>query len=133
MDESNRMFTNMIAIFSRLSCIDISYKTVERIYSDLEVIIAIHNLHALILKRKDVKNSDATGNLAGYSMTIKKNYEFYAQKLKDMAEENPGHGKDAKKSKGYKKPWFAYSFALMDLESRMYIAFGSSMKPERGI
>jgi transposase len=129
--ESNRMFANMLAIFSMLSGIDISYKTVERLYSDHEVIIAVHNLHALILKRKDVKNSDATGDGTGYSLTVKKNYESYAQKLKDMAKENPDHGKDAKKSKGHKKRLFAYSFALMDLQSRLYIAFGSSMKSER--
>ena len=65
------------------------------------------------------------------SLTVKKNYESYAQKLKDRAKENPDHGKDAKKSKGHKKRLFAYSFALMDLQTRLYIAFGSSMKSER--
>ena len=129
--ESNRMFANMLAIFSMLSGIDISYKTVERLYSDDEVIMAIHNLHVLILKRKGITNSDATGDGTGYSLTVKKNYESHAQKLKDMAKENPDHGKDAKKSKIHKKRLFAYSFALMDLESRLYIAFGSSMKSER--
>ena len=129
--ESNRMFANMLAVFSMLSGIDVSYRTVERLYSDDEVIIAIHNLHALILKRKDVMNSDATGDGTGYSLTVKKNYESYAQKLKDMAKENPEHGKDTKKSKIHKKRLFAYSFALMDLRSRLYIAFGSSMKSER--
>ena len=129
--ESNRMFANMLAIFSMLSGIDISYKTVERLYSDDQVILAIHNLHVLILKRKGITNSDATGDGTGYSLTVKKNYESHAQKLKDMAKENPDHGKDAKKSKIHKKRLFAYSFALMDLESRLYIAFGSSMKSER--
>ena len=83
------------------------------------------------MKRKKVTNSDATGDGTGYSLTVKKNYESHAQKLKDMAKENPDHGKDAKKSKIHKKRLFAYSFALMDLESRLYIAFGSSMKSER--
>ena len=32
--ESNRMFANMLDIFSMLSGIDVSYKTVERLYSD---------------------------------------------------------------------------------------------------
>ena len=59
----------------------------------------MHNLHTLILKRKDIKKSDATGDGTGYSLTVKKNYESYAQKLKDMAKENPEHGKDTKKSK----------------------------------
>jgi hypothetical protein len=34
--ESNRMFANMLDIFSMLSGIDISYKTIERLYSDDE-------------------------------------------------------------------------------------------------
>ena len=71
--------------FSMLSGVGISYKTIERLYSDDEVIIAIHNLHALILKRKKVTNSDATCDGTGYSLTVKKNYESHAQKLKDMA------------------------------------------------
>ena len=33
--------------------------------------------------------------------------------------------------KEHKRRLFAYSFALMDLKTRMYIAFGSSMKSER--
>ena len=129
--ESNRMFANMLVIFSMLSGIDVSYKTVERLYSDDEVIMAIHNLHVLILKGEGITDSDATGDGTGYSLTVKKNYESHAQKLKDMAKENPDHGKDAKESKGHKKRLFAYSFALMDLQSRLYIAFGSSMKSER--
>ena len=74
---------------------------------------------------------DATGDGTGYSLTVKKNYESHAQHLKDKAKENPDHGKDAKESKGHRKRLFAYSFALMDLQSRLYIAFGSSMKSER--
>ena len=131
--ESNRMFTNMLAIFSMLSGIDVSYKTIERLYSDDEVIIAVHNLHVLILKKKGVTSSNATGDGTGYSLTVKKNYESYAQKLKDLAKENSGNReeKDGKRSKAHKKRLFAYSFAVMDLKSRMYIAFGSSMKSER--
>jgi transposase len=129
--ESNRMFSSMLVIFSMLSGIDVSYKTIERLYSDDEVIAAIHNLHVLILKGKGVKSSDATGDGTGYSLTVKKNYESHAQKLKDRAKENPDYRKDAKESKGHRKRLFAYSFAIMDLETRLYIALGSSMKSER--
>ncbi len=132
--ESNRMFANMLAIFSMLSGIDVSYKTIERLYSDEEVVMAIHNLHVLILNKKGVKNSDATGDGTGYSLTVKKNYESYAQKLKDLAKENPENKREkneTKKAGSHKKRLFAYSFALMDLDSRLYIAFGSSMKSER--
>jgi transposase len=102
-----------------------------RDYSDHDVIIAVHNLHVLILKGKGVKSSDATGDGTGYSLTVKKNYESHAQKLKDMAKENPDHGEGAKESKGHRKRLFAYSFTIMDLETRLYVTFGSSMKSER--
>ena len=132
--ESNRMFANMLVMYSTLSGIDVSYKTVERLYSDEEVMLAIHNLHVLILGRKGIQSSDATGDGTGYSLTVKKNYESHAQKLKDLAKENPE--KDKKNGAGaapkeHRKSLFAYSFALMDLKTKMYIAFGSSMKSEK--
>jgi hypothetical protein len=43
--KSNRMMASMLAVFSLLSGIDVSYKTVERLYSDPEVEMAIYNLH----------------------------------------------------------------------------------------
>ncbi|AGO60105.1 ISNCY-like element ISFac3 family transposase [Ferroplasma acidarmanus] len=132
--ESNRMFVNMLDIFSMLSGIDVSYKTIERLYSDNEVVMAIFNLHVLLLKNKNIANSDATGDGTGYSLTVKKNYESYAQRLKDLAKENKEIGKEEhkdKKSKGHRKRLFAYSFSIMDLRTRMYIASGTSMKSER--
>ena len=35
--KSNRMMASMLAVFSLLSDIDVSYKTIERLYSDTEV------------------------------------------------------------------------------------------------
>ncbi len=52
--ESNRMFTNMLDVFSMVSGIDVSYKTVERLYSDEEVMMALHNRHVLLLKKRGV-------------------------------------------------------------------------------
>ena len=127
--ESNRMFSNMLVVFSMLSGIDVSYKSVERLYSDQEVILAIHNLHILILINKGVKQSDATGDGTGYSLTIKKNYESYAQRLKDKAKEDSNGS--SKKGRIGRRRLFAYSFFLMDLKTRMYVAFGSSIKSER--
>jgi len=34
-------------------------------------------------------------------------------------------------TKKHKKKLFAYMFAIMDLKTRMYVAFGSSMKSEK--
>jgi Transposase len=83
----------MLEIFSMISGIDISYKTVERLYSDELVMMALHNLHVLLLKKKGIKESDATGDGTGYSLTVKKNYESYAQELKDKAKENRNDNK----------------------------------------
>jgi transposase len=129
--KSNRMFSNMLVVFSMISGIDISYKTIERLYSDDEVILAIHNLHVLILKKNDINNSNATGDGTGYGLTVKKNYESYAQRLKDLAKESPENRENKGKTKEHKKRLFAYSFNIMDLETRLYIGMGGSMKSER--
>ncbi|MFP3130589.1 MAG: ISNCY family transposase, partial [Nitrososphaeria archaeon] len=128
--KSNREFAYMLEIFSMISGIDISYKTVERLYSDELVMMALHNLHVLLLKKKGIKESDATGDGTGYSLTVKKNYESYAQELKDKAKENRNDDDKGKQS-AKKRKTFAYSFRLMDLRTKMYIAFGSSMKSEK--
>ena len=70
--ESNRMYANMLDVFSMVSGIDVSYKTMERLYSDEEVAMALHNLHALLLKERGVERSDASGDGTGYSLTITK-------------------------------------------------------------
>jgi len=92
------MFTNMLAMFSMLSRIEVSYKTIERLYSDPEVMLAVHNLHVLLLKKKGIKESDATGDGKGYSLTVKKNYKSYAQELKDKAKENRNDDDKGKQS-----------------------------------
>ena len=87
--------------------------------------MALHNLHVLLLKKKGITQSDATGT--GYSLTVKKNYESYAQELKDKAKENRNEGDDNDdkgKQSAKKRKAFAYSFRLMDLKTKM--AFGLS-------
>ena len=104
----------------------------ERLYSDELVMMALHNLHVLPLKKKGITQSDATGDSTGYSLTVKKNYESYAQELKDKAKENRNEGDDnddKDKQSAKKRKAFAYSFRLMDLKTKM--AFGSSIKSEK--
>ena len=113
--KSNRMFFNMRVISSMISGIDILYKTIERLYSDNEMILAIHNLHILILKKKGVNNSNATGDGTGYGLTVKKNYESYARKLEDLAKENPENSENKGTTKEYKKRLFAHSFNIINL------------------
>nr|WP_232085421.1 ISNCY family transposase [Conexivisphaera calida] len=140
--KSNREFAYMLEIFSLLSGVDVSYKTIERLYSDELVMMALHNLHVLLLRRKGVSESDAAGDGTGYSLTVKRNYESYARELKEKAKENQdrgegGGGKDGEKNavdgkeKKPRRAMFAYSFRLMDLGTGMYLAWGSSMKSEK--
>ena len=70
----------------------------EQLYSDELVMMALHNLHVLLLKKKGIKESDATGDGTGYSSTVKKNYESYAQELKDKAKENRNNYDKGKQS-----------------------------------
>jgi len=121
--KSNRAMANMLVVFSLLTDIDVGYKTVERLYSDPEVGITLHNLHQLMLKKKGVKEADCGGDGTGYSLTIKKHYASEAQKLKEKA-------KIAKKASD-KKRVFVYSFAMMDIKTRMYVAYGTSFHSEK--
>jgi len=124
--KSNRNMASMFTVFSLLSNIDVSYKTVERFYSDPEVIAVLHNLHILILRRKGVQDVQGSGDGTGYSLTIKKHYATEAQKLKEKLKDA-----DTQPKKEQKKAIFVYSFALMDIKTRMYIGFGTSLKSEK--
>ncbi len=55
----------------------------------------------------------------GYSLTIKKHYVSETQLRKDKA-------KEYSETKA-----FVYSFKLMDIESKMYVAFGMSLNSEK--
>jgi transposase len=126
--KSNREMSFMLIIFSWLTDVDVSYKTIERLYSDQEVLLALHNLHILMLKKKGIKEADCGGDGTGYGLTVKKHYASEAQKLKDKIKENKVQ---KKKSKEHKKTQFIFSFTLIDIETRMYIAYGSSFKSEK--
>ena len=144
--ESNRMMASMIAIFSILSGIDVSYKSIERLYEDEEVDMALHNLHMIILRRKGIQHADAAGDGTGYSLTIRKHYATETEKQKDKAKENqtqepkqdggPAAAQNNPKQLKAKKPKtrkaFAYSFKLIDVKTQMYLAYGTSLKSERG-
>lgn len=119
-DESNRMMASMLAIFSLLSGIDVSYKTVERLYSDPMVKLAIYNLHVLVLKKKGVEDANVSGDCTGYSLSIKEHYASEAKKRKEKTKDSENGKKE-----------FVYSFNLMDFESGMYVAYGQSLKSEK--
>jgi transposase len=126
--KSNREMSFMLIIFSWLTDVEVSYKTIERFYSDQEVILALHNLHVIMLKRKGIQDVNCGGDGTGYGLTIKKHYASEAQKLKEKIKTVNGQNK---KKKPNKKALFVYSFAIIDITSRLYIAYGSSMKSEK--
>jgi transposase len=117
--KSNRSMASMLDLFSLLSGINVSYKKVERLYSNYDVKLAIINLHILIMKEKGVKKINACGDGTGYSLSIKKHYASETQIRKDKAKEYSG------------TKAFVYSFKMMDLDSKMYVAFGMSLKSEK--
>jgi transposase len=119
-EKSNRMMSCLLDVFLLLLGIDISYKSIERLYSDEDVYLALCNLNTLIIRQKKVEEIDASGDATGYSLTITKHYRNHAQRLKNKA----------KISKGKKKN-FLYKFALMDLDSKMYVAYGTSLRSEK--
>lgn len=127
--KSNRNMSSMLVLFMWLTDIDVSYKSIERLYSDPEVILVLHNLHMLILKKKGIEEvKDSGGDGTGYTLTIKKHYASEAQKLKDKIKEN--NGKEVT-SKTYMKTLFVFFFAIMDIKTRMYIGYGTSFKSEQ--
>ena len=121
--KSNRNMAGMMVLFIWLTSIDISYKTIERLYSDLLVQMALYNLHVLLLKKKGIQNIDCAGDGTGYTLLIKEHYASYAKKLKDKAKEN--NPKEQKKIK------YVYSFAIIDKKSRIDMAYGTSLKSEQ--
>lgn len=118
--KSNRMMAYMTQLFSVITGINRSYKTIERLYSDGEIEISLYNLWQLLLIKNRVNNINCCGDATGYGLFISKHYCSYVQKLKDKAKES----ENTKKA-------FVYNFALMDLSTKMYVCFGTSLISER--
>jgi transposase len=110
---SNRRMAYELPLFGITR--EISYKTVERLYSDPLVIMILNNLFIETLKRKDISRCDVVGDGTGYSLTVTKHYRSMREK----------------QGESVKKGQFVYSFALMDLSTRMYIGYAVSMKSEK--
>lgn len=117
--KSNRTMEWMVVVFSLLTNIDVSYKTIERLYSDEAVRLAIFNLHSLLLKKKNIEEANCGGDGTGHALLVSQHYATSAKKLKDKAKETSGTIK------------FVYSFALIDIKERMYVGYGTSFKSEK--
>lgn len=121
-DKSNRNMAYMLDLFCLISGIEIGYKTVERLYSNQDLRLALENLHQLLIKKREIKNPCCSGDATGYSLEIKKHYASYVQKLKEKSKKQDGRKK--KKS-------FVYKFSIMDINTRMYLCYGSSLRSEK--
>jgi len=71
---------NLLPLFSLFDDVDISYKTIERAYSDPLVKMIIHNMFVILVKRKGIKQADLAGDGTGYSLTITKHYRSVREK-----------------------------------------------------
>ena len=93
----------------------ISYKTVERLYSDPLVIMILNNLFVATLRKKGIGRCVAIGDGTGYSLTVTKHYRSMREKQRESV----------------KRGQFVYSLALMELNTRMYMGYAVSMKSEK--
>jgi transposase len=134
--QSNRRMAGMLETFSLLSGLDVNYKTIERLYSDPDVAIALENLHVLMLQRRGVRRVDVSGDGTGFTLSITRHYATIATREKEKAKEtSPPEGTPAEKGKiaiaQKKVQRFVYSFRLLDLRTLLYVAYGTSLRSER--
>ena len=130
---SGRKMANLLPLFSLFDDVDISYKTIERAYSNPLVKMIIHNMFIIMVKSKGIKQADLTGDGTGYSLTITKHYRSVREKAGETIKSNNKSVTTQAKpqTKQDKKKLFTYAFALIDLESHMYVGYGASLKSEK--
>lgn len=115
--KSNREMCFLLMLFSSLTKINISYKTVERLYDDESVFLVLQNMHNIILAENKISSSDCCGDGTGYVLSVKEHYNSIISKIKNK--------------KSTKKKKILFSFTLMDIKKRTYLAFGTSFKSEK--
>lgn len=82
---SNRRMGNELPLFviGRI----ISYKTVERLYSDPLVIMIPNNLFVQTPRKKNVSKCDTVVDRTGYSLTVTKHYRSIREKIGESVKE----------------------------------------------
>lgn len=106
---SNRDMAALLAFLGPVFEITVGYKSVERLYSDEEVELVLHNLFVLLLEETGVSGHTA-GDGTGYALQAGEHYRSTPQKSQS----------------GYR-----YVFRLVDLETGMYVAYGYSDVSEK--
>lgn len=108
MNKSNRDMEDLLVFFEPLFGVKVSYKTIERLYSDSEVKTVLHNLFILLLRDEGV-SGDLSGDGTGYSLSVARHYRT------DVS----------KKGRGY-----LYVFRVIDIDTGLYVAVGYSNRSE---
>jgi transposase len=108
MNKSNRDIEELLVLFEPLFGFQVSYKSIERLYSDPEVRIVMHNLFILLLRDEGV-SGDFAGDGTGYTLTVTKHYRTTTAKQ--------GHD-------------FLYVFRIIDIDTGLYVACGYSNTSE---
>ena len=109
--ENNRPMAGLMSLFGAFFDIDVSYKTIERLYSDELVRVVLHNMLVLTIKSKCNRKIEVCGDATGYTLTVTRHYRTEVDK------------------EGYRK--FIYSFNLMDIKTKLYICYGSGITSEK--
>jgi transposase len=109
---SNRKMSYLLSFFSLLKGTHVSYKSIERCYSDPLVKLTLHNIFVLMVRQGKIDNTDLAGDGTGYSLSIKKHYADEKDKNKSRRD-------------------YVYLFTLLDLETNMYVGYGYSRKSEK--
>lgn len=102
--KTNRGMEEALELFQPLFGFNVSYKYIERLYSDEEVKLALHNLFIILLKEEGT-TGNFSGDGTGFSIRVENHYRT-----------------DPKK-KGKK---YLFFFALIDLGTGMYVGCGFS-------
>lgn len=130
---SGRKMANLLPLFSLFDDVDISHKTIERVYSNPLVKMIIHNMFIILVKSKKIKQAYLTGDGTGYGLTITKHYRSVREKAGEKIKSNikPIATPVKPQTKQDKKRLFTYAFAFMDLDTHMYVGYGASLKSEK--
>lgn len=108
MSRSNRDIEDLLGLLQPLFGFTVSYKTVERLYSDPEVRAVLRNLLTLLLEEDGV-SGDFTGDGSGYSLSVSRHY------------------RSSPSRSGIK---YRYVFHLVDIRSGLIVGFGYSCVSE---
>jgi len=73
LSKSNRGMEEALEFFQPLFGVDVSYKYIERLYSDQEVKLTLHNVFVLLLKEEGT-TGDLAGDGTGYSVRVESHY-----------------------------------------------------------